>query len=103
MRKRKADICLYDALKNKYHSIRNKGKFDDTKEVNRSGTVNEGKIIQWTICWKISRISENNCARELQKLIVYMKNHFQPSNIIKLKIIKFCDVEEHLFLEIYLN
>ena len=33
-----------------------------------------------------------------------MKNHFQPSNIIiKLKIIKFCDVEEHLFLEFYLN
>lgn len=57
MTMRKANICLYDALKNKYHSIRNKGKFDDTKEVNRSDTVKEGKIIQWKICWKISRIS----------------------------------------------
>jgi hypothetical protein len=43
---------------------------DNTKEVNRSGTVNEGKKIQWKIGWKISRIGGNNRARELQKLIV---------------------------------
>jgi hypothetical protein len=43
---------------------------DNTKEVNRSGTVNEGKKIQWKIGWEISRIGGNNRARELQKLIV---------------------------------
>lgn len=97
MTKRKADICLYDALKNKYHNIRNKVKFEGAKEVNRSDTVNEGKIIQWKLCLNISGISDNNRVRELQKLIVRMKNHFEPSNIIKLNVIKFCDVEVHFY------